>query len=248
MLFSMRDLQGIQVNAQDAEIGPATDLLFDDGGWIVRYIVVEGEPWLPEQRVLVPAGELGRPDWNENRITVEATRDQIAGSPAVAREEPVSRQKEEQLHAHFGWQPYWTDANPPPEGRISHVPEGEEMTGDRQDQSVPTDPAPGGQHLRSAREVDGYHVEANGGRSGVVAGFIIDDESWVIRYLVVDLGIEHDSRQVLLAAHLVDRVSFDQFAVYIDIDADRIAGGPEFDPSVPVNSEYEEVLRDYFGY
>ena len=40
-------------------------------------------------------------------------------------------------------------------------------------------------HLRSTDEVTGYQIEAADGEIGHVAGFVIDDEDWAIRYMEV---------------------------------------------------------------
>jgi len=41
-------------------------------------------------------------------------------------------------------------------------------------------------HLRSSHEVTGYHIQAKDGELGHVEDFIIDDETWAIRYLIVN--------------------------------------------------------------
>ena len=41
-------------------------------------------------------------------------------------------------------------------------------------------------HLRSCKAVTGYHIEATDGEIGHVEDFLVDDETWAIRYLVVD--------------------------------------------------------------
>jgi sporulation protein YlmC with PRC-barrel domain len=41
-------------------------------------------------------------------------------------------------------------------------------------------------HLRSTHDVSGYHIQATDGEIGHVEDFIIDDETWAIRYLIID--------------------------------------------------------------
>jgi hypothetical protein len=41
-------------------------------------------------------------------------------------------------------------------------------------------------HLRSYKAVKGYHIEATNGAIGHVEDFILDDDTWVFRYMVVD--------------------------------------------------------------
>ena len=40
-------------------------------------------------------------------------------------------------------------------------------------------------HLRSTHAVTGYHLWARDGEIGHVEDFVIDDETWAIRYLIV---------------------------------------------------------------
>ena len=42
-----------------------------------------------------------------------------------------------------------------------------------------------GAHLRSNEVVTGYRIEALDGEIGHVAGFVVDEEVWAIRYIVV---------------------------------------------------------------
>ncbi len=39
-------------------------------------------------------------------------------------------------------------------------------------------------HLRSTRQVTGYHIHATDGEIGHVEDFIVDDEIWAVRFLV----------------------------------------------------------------
>ena len=39
--------------------------------------------------------------------------------------------------------------------------------------------------LRSTNVVSGYHIQASDGEIGIVEDFIVDDEMWAIRYLIV---------------------------------------------------------------
>ena len=53
--------------------------------------------------------------------------------------------------------------------------------------------------LRSVKEMEGYAVGATDGVIGHVKDFYLDDEAWVIRYLVVDTGGWLSSRKVLVS-------------------------------------------------
>ncbi len=247
MLINFSDLRNLNVLAADGEFGQVHDLLFDDGDYAVRYIVVNTSDWLPGRDVLVPPQEFQEPVWDKSELPVSLTRDQIENSPEISEDEPLSRQKEEELHSYFGWQPYWVDRitgedyGPP-------IPAGDEMTGDRQADSVPQDPVPGDPDLLSAESVVGYEIQATDARIGRVDDFLLDDESWEIEYLVIDTGDENENKKTLLASELIERISFDEYAVFVDLDQETIRKSPEYDPSSPINQGYEEALQKHFGY
>src|SRR5688572_29983193 len=50
----------------------------------------------------------------------------------------------------------------------------------------PSDGLDASVHVRSADDLTGFHIEATDGEIGHVDDFLIDEDSWRIRYLVVD--------------------------------------------------------------
>jgi hypothetical protein len=53
--------------------------------------------------------------------------------------------------------------------------------------------------LRSVKELQGYAIRAIDGDIGQVHDFYFDDQSWLIRYLVVDTGNWLPGRRVLIS-------------------------------------------------
>jgi two-component sensor histidine kinase len=107
MLRSVNELQGYTVRATDGEVGWLRDLYFDDQSWTVRYLVIETGNWLKGRQVLIPPGVTGAPKWEKQTLPVGITKTQVKSSPHIDADKPVSRRMEEELHAHYGWPPYW---------------------------------------------------------------------------------------------------------------------------------------------
>ena len=107
--------------------------------------------------------------------------------------------------------------------------------------------APGDVHLRSANEVRGYHVQGRDGAIGHIADFIVDDETWAVRYLVIDTKNWWFGKKVLVAPHWANRVSWPERKVYVDLARDDIEKSPEWNPAEAINREYETRLYDYYG-
>jgi hypothetical protein len=70
-------------------------------------------------------------------------------------------------------------------------------------------------HLRSTKAVTGYHIEALDGELGHVDGFIVDDESWAIRYMEVATRNWWPGKKVLVSPAWIDRMSWEDSKVYV---------------------------------
>jgi hypothetical protein len=244
MLRSTKELRGYTIHATDGDIGKVHEFYFDDLAWIVRYLVVDTGTWLPGRKVLLSPGVLGQPNWETRSLPVGLTKGQVEHSPDISADEPVSRQMEVDLHNYYGWTPYWQSGLPQfglgaaaaAEVLARAVKETEEK--DEQE----SDP-----HLRSTREVIGYHIQARDGVIGHVDDLIVEDETWFIRYLVIDTRNWLPGRKVLVAPAWAEEIDWVERMVQLDLSRETVQNSPEFDPSMPVNREYEVRLYDYYG-
>ena len=102
-------------------------------------------------------------------------------------------------------------------------------------------------HLRSSRHVTGYHIQALDEEIGHVDDFIFDDDRWLICYLVVDTGKIFPGRKVLVSPKWATAINWGQRRVFVDMTKNDVRSSPPFDPTQPVNREYETRLYDYYG-
>ncbi len=112
-LRSVDVLAGFHLAATDGDIGHVTDLLVDDIGWGVRYLVIDTRNWLPERQVLMSPYAVRRIDWSERRIHLDVTRQQVKASPPWNLAEITGQTFEQRreayektLHRHYGWPGY----------------------------------------------------------------------------------------------------------------------------------------------
>lgn len=250
MLRSIKEMTGYAIQAEDGGIGKVHDFFFDDGDWRARYLVADTRAWLPGRKVLISPQSILETDWRSQSVRVSLTRGQIESSPPISENEPVSRQKEALVVEYYGWQPYWPGGAmlvrksfSGGEGR--NLSSAAPVTGTTR---VEAEDLPGDPHLRSAREVEGYNILANDGPIGHVMDFILEDETWDIRYLAVDTrNWFPGGKKVLVAPGWIDGVDWADSRVRIAMTKDRIKDSPEYEPSEPVNREFEARLYDYHG-
>jgi hypothetical protein len=249
MLYSVKQLQGYTIQASDGDIGSVRTFYFDDESWCIRYLVVDTGNWLPGKRVLLAPIALSEPAPATQHLPVNLTREQVRHSPDVNTDIPGSRQQEIALHAHYNWPAYWTMRDPLVGYAMSARPGGPPDSPPVVPANIPEDldQRRGDAHLRSMREVMGYHIGASDGLVGHVEDFIIETENWFVRYLVIDTRNWWPGKKVLIAPAWIHEVNWHASQVEVDLSRDQIKGSPAFNPAEPVTRDYERALHDYYG-
>jgi hypothetical protein len=246
MLRSLNSILKYEINATDADLGKVRDFYFDDWEWRIRYLVADTGGWLSGRRVLLSPVAVDRAEWAARQVRVNLTKEQVEKSPGVEAHEPVSRQKEKELTSYFGWPVYWAShgAEGAPALAEQQAEHAASQTRKESATSVLQEDDPG---LRSLQEVTGYHIEASDGEIGHVEDFIVDEDDWTIRYVVVDTRNWLPGKKVLIAPWMIRSVRWDESKVYLEMTRDQVQAAPEYDPLTPVNREYESRLYDYYG-
>lgn len=101
-------------------------------------------------------------------------------------------------------------------------------------------------HLRSANTVMHYHVEASDGAVGHVQGLLLDEDTWAIRYLVVDTGNWWLGHKVLIAPKWIQGVSWSERTVSINLTRGAIKDSPAYDPAGTLHRHEEIKLHDHY--
>ncbi|MDT3778762.1 PRC-barrel domain-containing protein [Nitrospira sp. MA-1] len=249
MLKTLLEMRGYQLRAIDKDLGSVDDFYFDDRLWRTRYLVADTGNWLPGRKVLIGREALERSEWEEKVIPVTLTSIEIEDSPGIETDLPFSLQKEKELRLFFKWREYWDeDGFIQPAGFTPmSVPGGEAMEQSLTDGMRAPGKLDGNPHLRSANEVQGYYIGAQDGEIGHVDDFIVEDTSWEIRYLVIDTQNWLPGKKVLISPKWVNSIDWNKQTVQVGMNRDLIEQSPEYDPSKPINREYEVRMYDFYG-
>jgi hypothetical protein len=233
MLRNAKALQRHQLQAEDGPVGTVRDFYFDDMHWTVRYLVADAGGWLNRRLILIAPEALGRPAWDEQNpfLPVRLTRDQIRRSPDIDTAKPVSRQHEAGLRQHYGWPLYWGSIYAPPP--TESPPVQEEPTADP--------------HLHSTSEVIGDRLQALDGEIGHVDDVLLEDETWGIRYLVVDTRNWWPGRKVVVSPRWVTAISWAESRITVPLTRTQVKGSPIYDPLRPLDGAYTDRLHDHYG-
>jgi PRC-barrel domain len=241
MLRSAKDVRGYALVATDGELGSVHDLYFDDETWMVRYVVVDTGNWLPGRRVLISPVSVNQPDWVARQMPVSLTREQVKNSPSIDTHKPVSRQHELEQLRYYGYPPYWV--GPAVAGSLA-TPAGVVQAPQGQPASA-VQVGTADSHLRSCREVAGYHLHATDGELGHVDDFLFGDLDWAVRYVEIDTSNWWFGRKVLVAPEWIDTIDWQQREVRVDVSRDAVQRAPQYDAVAHVNRQWE---TDYYAH
>lgn len=241
MLYRAKTLGKHKLKGTDGEIGSAKEFYFDDKFWTIRYLVADTGNWLTGRQVLLSPYSLIAIDRGEEHIVVNLNEKQIEDSPALESDKPVSRQFESSYSDYYEYPEYW-------HGRLMWgafpfiMRETEELREKREKEEASWDP-----HLRSTKDVTGHDIVANDGEIGHVDDFIIDEDTWAIRYLIIDTKKWLGGKKVLVSTRWIERISWEDSKVYVNISEETIKQSPEYTDDFLLTREYEDQLHQHYN-
>ncbi len=223
MMSKLSECVGCVVHASDGEVGTVEELYLDDVAWRVRYLAVKmAQP--PGRTVLLSVAAVRKPDWNQRVIPVDHTLGQVLASPVATGDAPGTRQHEIALHRHYLWPVYWL-------GGFYELPalalaQGGIEVGELAMASPRVGVRKREAHLRAMREVMDCRVHAVDGLLGGIQDALIDDETWSIRYLIVNMHTWLPMRLVLVSPQWMTKVRWLDHEIQVDLTREIIKTSP----------------------
>jgi uncharacterized protein YrrD len=242
MLHKANKLNGYTMRSLDGDIGKVKDFYFDDHHWTIRYLVADTGTWLPIRQVLISPYALTAINDEQKYIAVDLTKKQIEDSPLLSHDKPVSQQFEKDYHGYYGWPMYGVPYMWGPSSYIAHA---RERDREHRRQSAERKKS-WDHHLRSTHDVSGHNIQAIDGEIGHVEDFIVDDETWAIRYLIVDTRNWWPGKKVLIAPQWIERVSWSESKVFVNLNRESIKQSPEYTKESLVTRDYETELHRHY--
>ena len=93
------DIVGYGVEAFDGSIGKVDEATFDAGS---AFIVVDTGPWIFGKKVVLPVGLVERISFEERRLLVSRSKDEIKNAPDFDEEHADDPRYGEELRAYYG--------------------------------------------------------------------------------------------------------------------------------------------------
>lgn len=243
MKRSVKSLIGFTIGATDGEIGKVKDFYFDDRSWTIKYLVVETGSWLMQRKVLISPEALLKPDWEGGVFSANLTIEKIKNSPDIDTDKPVSRQQEIELVNYYPRTGFWagtpwtTDLGNTASGMpaVTNIADAIKSDDDN-------DP-----HLRSTKNVTGYRINAADGNIGEVEDFLVDENNFIINYMVVDTGNWFPGKKVIISPKWIKEIIWKTSEVIVSATVEQVKNCPEYEAGKYLSDEYEANLKNYYG-
>jgi uncharacterized protein YrrD len=244
-LWTAKELLGYPVRANDGDTGKLHDGYFDQQSWSIRYFVVDiGDwvldtgRWIPGRKVIISRLAFRQPGRAVRLLFLTLLKEQVNRSPVADLErlnayEATIRQLEtpplspERLGADLSSVDK-PKMFPTPSDKMVQAP----LSGNRTNGAKKM--TKGSPPLSSIKAILGYHLQALDGGIGHVEDVLIDPETWMIHFVVIDTRNWLPGKKVIVAPSQIDLITSTDSTVdvvYIDLPRETIENCPEFDHS-----------------
>lgn len=241
MLIKAKLLKGYKLDSKDGKIGKVKEFYFDDKYWTIRYLVADTGNWFTGNQVLISPYALVSVNKEEEQIGINLSKKQIEDSPSLSNDKPVSQQFEVAYFGYYGYPIYWNGIDMWG-GAYPYIMRDSKEWKSTNKKEKSWDP-----HLRSTNELNGYHIQANDGEIGHVADFVIDDETWAIRYLIIDTTNWFGGEKVLISPKWIDKISWNDSKVFVNLSREAIKRSPEYNEESLLTRKYETELHQHYN-
>lgn len=99
---------------------------------------------------------------------------------------------------------------------------------------------------RSSKSLTGFSITATDGEIGTVRDFYFDDETWTVRYLVVETGGWLSGREVLISPQAVQSAGWEAKTFHVNLTKEQVKNSPDIDTQKPVSRQHELLLNAYY--
>lgn len=102
--------------------------------------------------------------------------------------------------------------------------------------------------LRSLNELENFTLIATDGEIGAVVGFLIDDASWTLRYLIAETNGPSGARDALISPISFRRADWETRCIHLALTREMVRRSPDIDTDQPVTRGQEIEYHRFLGY
>jgi uncharacterized protein YrrD len=100
----------------------------------------------------------------------------------------------------------------------------------------------------NASSLRGFSVEATDGAIGTVSDLLFDDQTWTLRWLIVETGSWFSSRKVLLPVAALGKPVESAKQIPVHLTRQSVKDSPDVDTDQPVSRHKEAHVYNHYGW
>jgi sporulation protein YlmC with PRC-barrel domain len=219
MLHKLSELQGIPVQATDGVAGIVKDVYFDPDSWTVKYIAADTGAAPHGRLVLIStANVLGVYLYGlvGNGVVVNLKKNQIRKSPHVDTHPLISQLRK--FLVLYNARRLVQKVTPAEKPSLSQT-----LAGQMPEESK----------LLNAEAISCYEIDAEDGEIGHVKDLLIDDNTWLIHFILVNPQKWRPGKSVLVGVDHVHDIDEENAKVHLNIVRDGVINAMAYDPNIP---------------
>ncbi|MEO5945056.1 MAG: PRC-barrel domain-containing protein [Ferruginibacter sp.] len=101
---------------------------------------------------------------------------------------------------------------------------------------------------RNIKSLIGYSIEATDGRIGELNEFYFEDNTWLIRYLIIKTGNWFLNRKVLISPYALLKKEKETCILSVNISKEKVRTSPDIDTDKPVSKQYDIELYGHYSW
>jgi hypothetical protein len=221
-----KDYQDLIIEAKNGTIGKLHDLFVHDNLWSISYLIIDTTSWVKDRILLVSPYILTQSDWSSKRISVDLFKEQIHDRPDILFENNHSFKEVEINFKNYYRKPIlWIGGKKEYSPQLS-IFNKSSITINKKSNRF------NNQNLTSLNQTKGYNVHATDRDIGHVEDYIIDDQTWAIHSIIVDLQNNFtDNKKILVVPQWINEIVYHESTVFLKLSQRNIKSGYTYDHS-----------------
>jgi len=102
--------------------------------------------------------------------------------------------------------------------------------------------------LNKVKTLKKYTVNCLDGEIGKIKDIYFDDQTWAIRYLIMNTGNWLTGRQVLISPYSVTKIDIEEERIDVNLTKSQIENSPLLESDKPVSMQFQSEFHGYFEY
>ncbi len=212
-------LESLNLRFVCGEAGIVREFCFEDAFWSVKYLIAESGNWFRHNSFLCPV------------VTQDKRRNEEQLAPNI--DTIANETKNKQANVRDRGIQTWRSSVRSTCNSFDTTAEPQKSWHENHD-------------LHCTRELNGFQIQTADGVIGHVEDFVIEDESWIVRYLAVSTQTWMLRKQVLVSTAWIERIDKSNSKVIVQLPRETIERAPILHRRALITPDYERDLNRHY--